>query len=267
MRRHTVSSIVGSCPEMTENASETLHPDGTSSRRKSVLLSCLAALVVLFAANARYVYSDALDQLPQLTATHIADPGFTGSTFRFEGVVNDVGSLRSGLLIIKLYNAEEDVHVDAAVFPSVGCLPVKPVPGESVRITGNLGMYRGRPQITPLSALHVKVISSDDVAVSLSDAVSMERAGGTLRIGPLTATAVEPFTSRRGLKHVRLMFADPKSGAHGTRITAQGIMFQGDRTRCEVNLLGSGAPVMVVAKVDRYRGRPSLVVKRVSVEN
>ena len=227
------------------------------------LLSSLTALIVLFAANARYVYSDALYQLPQLTAGHIADPRFAGSTFRFDGLVTDVGTLRSGMLIIKLRNGEEDVSLDAAVFPSVGCLPIKPARGETVRVTGNLGIYQGRPQLKPLSAVHVEVISPRDAAIPLADAVSTDRVGETLRVGPLTAAAVAPFTSRRGLEHVRLTLAEPRPAGGRTPATAQGVMFQGDRTDCEVNLLRSGAPVVVTAEINLYEGRPSLTVRRV----
>ncbi len=231
------------------------------------LLSCLVAIIMLFTANSRYVYSDDLDQLPRLTASHIADPKFAGSTFRFEGLASNVRTLQSGLMIIKLRNAKEDLHIDVAVFPSVGCLPVKPTPGESVRVTGNLGMYKGRPQIKPLSAMHVEVTTPGGDAVSLSEVTLMKRVGETLRVGPLIATTVDPFTSRRGLQHVRLTFADSQLGVNGEHATVQGIMFQGDRTDCEIKLLSSGTPVVLTAKVDAYKGRPSLVVKRVLAIN
>ena len=231
---------------------------------KSVtLLASVAALGVLFAANARYVYSDALHQLPQLTAGHIADPRFAGSTFRFDGLVTGVSTLDSGMLIIGLRNGAADVQLDAAVFPSVGCLPHKPARGESVRVVGNLGMYRGRPQLKPLSAAHVDVISPHGAPIPLADAVSAAHAGETLRVGPLTATSVEPFTSRRGLEHVRLTLAAASTGSAEKRATVQGVMFQGDRTDCELRLLRSAAPVVVTAEIDEYQGSPSLVVKRV----
>lgn len=231
---------------------------------KSVtLLASLAALAVLFAANARYVYSDALHQVPRLTAGHIADPRFAGSSFRFDGIVTDVSTLQSGMLIIKLRSVEEDVHLDAAVFPSVGCLPIKPARGETVRVTGNLGIYQGRPQLKPLSASHVEVISPRDAAIPLADAVSTDRVGETLRVGPLTAVAVEPFTSRRGLDHVRLTLAGAQAAGGGARSAAQGVMYQGARTDCEVNVLRSGAAVVVTAEIGLYRERPSLTVKRV----
>ena len=135
------------------------------------LLSSLTALIVLFAANARYVYSDALYQLPQLTAGHIADPRFAGSTFRFDGLVTDVGTLRSGMLIIKLRNGEEDVSLDAAVFPSVGCLPIKPA------------RRRDRPR--------------DWQSGHISGAAAAEAVVGRARRGDLTARRGDPVGGRR----------------------------------------------------------------------
>ena len=237
--------------------------------RSVMLLASLAALVVLFAANARYVYSDDLDRLPQLTAAHIADPRFAGSTFRLEGQVRRVGTSSQGILFIDIYEPEQDLNIDAPMFPSLGSPVVRPAPGDVVRVTGNLGTYRGQPQLRPLSAAHVEVLAQaargdtappiqpwnrSASAVPLGAATS--RSGETLLVGPLTAIDFEPFTSRAGRWHVRLLLADAET-------TAQGIVFQGDWTDDHVALLESGAPVVVTAEIDEYRDRPSLVLKRI----
>ena len=240
-----------------------------SARRvKSVtLLACVAALTVLFAANARYVYSDSLDRVPRLTAGHIADPRFAGSTFRVEGEVRSVGTSSNGIMFIDLYQPEQDLNIDVPVFPSVGSPPVRPGRGDVVRVTGNLGTYRGQPQLGPLSAAHVEVLTPaaatappvrpwnpSDTAVTLGAAAT--RIGETLLVGPLTAIDVEPFTSRAGRQHVRLVLADPES-------TVQGILYQGDWTEDHVTLLKSGEPLIVAAEISEYRDRPSLVVRQI----
>lgn len=124
-----------------------------------VLAFSLAALLALFAANARYAYSDALDELPRLTASHVADPRFAGATFRFEGQVRSVGASSQGILFLSVYQPEQDLNIDVPMFPSLGSPPVRPARGETVRVTGNLGMYRGQPQLRPLSAAHVQVLA------------------------------------------------------------------------------------------------------------
>lgn len=234
-----------------------------------VFVFSVVALGVLFAANSRYAYSDSLNDLPRLTAGHVADPRFAGATFRFEGQVRSVGTSSHGIMFIDVYQPEQDLNIDVPVFPSLGSPPAKPMRGDVVRVTGNLGMYRGQPQIKPLSAAHVQVLpqsaaahaappvqqwNRSDVAVPLGEAAM--RIGETLLVGPLTAIDVEPFTSRAGRKHVRLAFADPDA-------TVQGIMYQGDWTDDHVRLLKSGALVLVTAEISEYQNRPSLVVKKI----
>lgn len=239
------------------------------SLRSITLGACLAALLVLLAVNARYVYSDELDRLPQLTAGHIADPRFAGATFAFTGRVTSAGRSAQGITFIDVQQPEQDLNINVPVFPSVGSPPLRPRRGDVVRITGNLGMYEGRPQIKPLSAAHVEVLTRpaadelapplrawDGSAAAIPLAVAATRLGATLHTGPLTATAVEPFTSRAGRRHVRLTLADADSAV-------QAILYEGDWTDAHVALLESGASIVVTAEIDEYRGQPSLVIRQI----
>jgi hypothetical protein len=224
----------------------------------------LAAIAVLFVSNARYVYSDDLDKLPQLTARHVADPQFAGSTFRFDGRVKTVRTIpASSLVIVPLHSAEADLHVDAVVFPGVGSLREIPITGDTVRVTGNLGQYQGKPQIKPLSSAHIQVLPSDCPARSLADVLASSATGQTLCFGPVMATKVEIFKSRRGRRHVRLEFTEPQFSSGEERIVTAGIMFDGEWTDRDVAMLRSGASLNVTARIDEYRGELSLVVKRV----
>ena len=224
----------------------------------------LVAIAVLFVSNARYVYSENLDKLPQLTARHIADPQFAGSTFRFDGRVKTVRTIPgSRMVVVPLHGAEVDLHVDAVVFPGVGTLLELPVAGDIVRVTGNLGQYQGRPQIKPLSSAHIQVLPSDCPARSLADVLASSTTGQTLCLGPVMATKVEIFKSRRGRRHVRLEFTESQSSPGEERNVAAGIMFDGEWTDHDVAMLRSGAPLNVTARIDEYRDELSLVVKRV----
>jgi hypothetical protein len=225
-----------------------------------VLVLSLAALMLLFAVNRWWRYPDIHADLPRLTSGHIADPRSSGATFRFEGRVTSVRMTPKRILVVRLHDPELDIYLDVPVFPSLGPLPVKPVRGESVRVTGNLGSYGGLPQLRPLSAAHVLVLRTQESGQAVPLAQAALRKGERLRVGPVQAVRVEPFTSRRGRHHVRLTFTDPRAPE---RETVQGIIFQGDRTYREVKLLRSGARIVITADVDEYRGRPSLVVKRV----
>ena len=225
-----------------------------------VLVLSLAALMLLFAVNRWWRYPDLHADLPRLTSGHIADPRSSGASFRFEGRVTSVRMTPKKILVVRLHDPELDIYLDVPVFPSLGPLPVKPVRGESVRVTGNLGSYGGLPQLRPLSAAHVLVLRTQESGQAVPLAQAALRKGERLRVGPVRAVRVEPFTSRRGRHHLRLTFTDPRAPE---RETVQGIIFQGDRTYREVELLRSGARIVITADVDEYRGQPSLVVKRV----
>ena len=223
--------------------------------RHLVTVAAVAALTVLFVTNRRYVYPESPAALPALTAAHIVDPRYAGATFRLEGRVRSVRTTRQEIVVIEMHEPAEDVFIDVPVFPSLGCLPVKPTRGELLRVTGNLGMYSGQPQLRPLSAAHVELAARP--AGSVSVAAATAQVGETLLIGPVIAVDAEFFVSRAGLEHLRLTLADA-AGA-----TVAGIMFEGEQTHCEVDLLLSDDPFLVTAKVVLFRGAPSLNVQRV----
>lgn len=228
------------------------------------LILGLVSIAVLFVSNARYVYSENLDKLPQLTVRHIADPQFAGSTFYFDGRVKTVRKIpASGMVVVPLHSAEADLHVDAVVFPGVGTLLELPVTGDIVRVTGNLGLYQGRPQIKPLSSAHIEVLPSDCPARPLADLLASSKTGQTWCVGPVVATRVEVFESRRGRRHIRLELTGSQSSSSEERKVVAGIMFDGEWTDRDVAMLRSGAPVKVTARIDEYRSDLSLVVKRV----
>ncbi len=134
-----------------------------------------------------------------------------------------------------MYEPAEDLYVDVPVFPSLGCLPVKPARGETVRVIGNLGMYAGQPQIRPLSAAHVELADLPRDAVPAVAAAA--RVGATLLIGPVTAVDAEFFESQAGLEHLRLTLVDP-GGPSGA---PSGLpLYDGrGRRRCRLRVAGT----------------------------
>lgn len=223
-----------------------------------VCAALASVFAVLWVANQRYDYPELLDDAPQPTMAHFIDPRFAGTTFQVEGVVESVQSLPRGLTIINLSLAESNSAIDVAVFPSLGDLPVKLVRGDRARVTGTLGTYRGRLQIKPLSVEQVLVSTPSDTALRLAEAA--ERVGETLHVGPLTSLQTEFFTSSANLRHLRLVLADPDDPDSRGQ---QGIMYEGDHTPCELDLLLSSDPFMVTARIETFQEAPSLVVNRV----
>ncbi len=239
-----------------------VHPVQVAAWKRRSLVGVFGALASVFAVlwitNQRYDYPELLDEAPQPTMAHFVDPRFAGTTFRVEGVIESVQFLPRGLTIINLRLAESNSTIDVTVFPSLGELPVKLVRGDLARVTGTLGTYRGRPQIKPLSVEQVIVSTPIDTALRLVEAA--DRVGETLLVGPLTSLETEFFTSTANLRHLRLVLAEPDDAEPRPQ---QGIMYEGDQTPCELDLLMSSDPFMVTARIETFQEAPSLVVNRV----
>ena len=227
---------------------------------RAVLPLAVAGVFLLLLA-ARWVRDpEALRDAPRVTAAHLADPRFAGGTVQVTGRVRSVRSLPREMLVIQVFEPREDVYVQVPVFPRLGCLPVRPVRDEVVRIYGSLGTYAGLPQVRPLSAAHVTLENPPTASSSVSLREARTRIGETLLVGPLRAQAVEPFTSRAGRDHFRLRFTDPEDPATGL---VGGVLFEGNAGHCELARLRSSDPYFVTAAIEEFGGAPSLNVRRV----
>lgn len=227
---------------------------------RAVLPLAVAGVVLLLLASRWVRDPEALRDAPEVTAAHLADPRFAGAAVQVTGRVRSVRSLPREFLVIQVYEPREDVYLEAPLFPRLGCLPVRPVRDEIVRIYGSLGTYAGRPQIRPLSAAHVTLENPPNAAKAISLREASTRIGETLLVGPLRAEAVAPFTSRAGRDHFRLRFADPRDPAAGT---VGGVLFEGNAGHCQLARLRSSDPYFVTAAVEEFGGAPSLNVQRV----
>ena len=233
-------------------------PDRVVPRLVPVLA---VAGVLLLLLTARWVRDpEALQDAPGVTAAHLADPRFAGGTVQVTGRVRSVRSLPREMLVIQVYEPREDVYLQVPLFPRLGCLPVRPIRDEIVRIYGSLGTYAGLPQVRPLSAEHVTLVGPPTASSAVSLREASTRIGETLLVGPLRAEAVEPFTSRAGRDHFRLRFVDPEDPATGV---VGGVLFEGNAGRCQLVRLRSSEPYFVTAAVEEFGGAPSFNVQRV----
>jgi len=216
----------------------------------------LIGCALLFFAAGRFQYPVTLAEAPELTAAHLADPRFSGTTVAITAEATGVRRYARGMLAIRLRQADEDLHLEAPVFPRLGCLPVRPLPGESVRVHGNLGNFAGRPQVRPLSAAHVRLLDGPKRADAVSVREARVRIGETLFLGPFREASAEPFTSRAGLRHFRLRLADASG-------SARGVLFEGNAGHCPLSRLRGEEAFFVTALVEEFEGEPSLNVRRV----
>lgn len=226
-------------------------------RVKSALTAlALLCLTSILYTSRTYTYAGGLDNVPPLTVSAVTDPRASGKTYKVKGLVTSVFKTKQGIIIIKLHVKAEDIHIESPVFPSLGRLVVEPKAGDTVEIIGNLGQYKGRPQIRPLAAEHVVVLKAPGKAdaVSLSDAI--DKVHQTLLVGPVSVISAKPFQSKNGKRHLRLTVSQD-------RTITNGIMFDGVWSEADLRNLTGGKAVILSAKVGRYKGQPSLVVNRV----
>ena len=225
------------------------------------VLAVAGVLLLLLAA--RWVRDpEALQDAPELTAAHLADPRFAGGTVQISGQIRSVRSLPREMLVIQVYEPGEDVYLQVPVFPRLGCLPVRPIRDEIVRIYGSLGTYAGLPQVRPLSAEHVTLVEPPKASSAVTLREASTRIGETLLVGPLRADSVEPFTSRAGRDHFRLRFVDPGDPSTGS---VGGVLFGGNAGHCQLGRLRSSDPYFVTADIEEFGGAPSLNVQRVLI--
>ena len=220
----------------------------------------VAGVLLLLIAARWYRDPEALHDAPELTAAHLADPRFAGGTVQVTARVRSVRRLPREMLVIQVFQPGEDVYLDVPLFPRLGCLPVRPVRGETVRVTGSLGTYAGMPQVRPLSARHVTLENAPTASAAVRLGEASTRIGETLLVGPLRTEEVRPFTSRAGRDHFRLRFADPGDPAAGV---VGGVLFGGNAGHCQLARLRSGDPYFVTAAIEEFGGAPSLNVRRV----
>lgn len=225
------------------------------ARSIAVSLSIVSLLLLVYI-NSQYTYANNLSTAPQLTASAIKAPRSTGKTFQFRGTANEVYKPSDGITIIKLHNVDKNIHIGVPVFSSMGTLEAVPRVGDQVRVIGNLGQYKGQPQLKPLAAEHVKIVAGPELenAVPLSEAV--KKGEGNMLIGPVKSESVNAFTSNSGKKHYRVVLSDDKQ-------IVKGIMFDGQWDRSDIKLLGSTRDLLIYAKVEIYKGQLSLQIHRV----
>ena len=105
----------------------------------AVPLLALGGVVLLLLAARWYRDPEALREAPRLTAADLADPRFAGSTVDVTGRITSVRTQRREMLVIQMFEPREDLYLQVPVFTRLGCLPVRPIRGEIVRIYGSLG--------------------------------------------------------------------------------------------------------------------------------
>ena len=230
-------------------------PKVIDARVISVVLA-LAGVLWLLSLNQRYNYGDLENTIPILTAPKVTASDSVGRTYRFNGTVASAFRTRQNMLVVQAFNTTTNVNIEIPIFPSLGRISQSPSKGDSISVVGNLGFYRGRPQLRPLSLDQLQISRGESPGQRFSLTEALRHQGATAWVGPVVGVRAEKFTSRSGREHIRFTV---REGA----LTANGILFQGDWAPSDIDLLRSGRAIRLQAKIDSYRGQPSLVTSRI----
>lgn len=223
-------------------------------------IGCL--LVSLFVYNSEYVYGDLKDTVRELSADDLVDPRSVGQTFQMTGTVVDVFRSKNGLVALTVLDKQKNLTLSVPIFASLGRIEQMPSVGSQVLIFGNLGFYKGRAQLKPLSAKHVRVLSasaSEAAAVDLKYA--MNNPGQLVLIGPVQVYELSPFVAKKsGKRHLRLTI-----GQDGQIIS--GICFEGNWSSGLLDKLENATQnIYVSGTIGEYRGSPNITVNSFVLE-
>lgn len=166
----------------------------------------------------------------------------------------------SGLFVKVRTDLGEDVAV--MLSPALGSLDTLPQPGAPIKIVA--GSTIGRSALVPVTKHHVdlgdarsrEAFNQGAAPVRTGSIAEARRAPlGTKMLLQLRALSVRPFISRAGKRHLSLMLTDGQD-------TARGVMWEGTWQPDDLELMASGRPFVVQAKVGEFRGDLSLILRQ-----
>jgi RecG-like helicase len=172
-----------------------------------------------------------------------------------EGLVTHSGNSRQGMrfLTVKGHQGE----FGTTFFPSLGKLQFTPKIGDYVVVTGLLGKYQNKPQISPLSSRSISLKESSNTFPSVTIDQLSNYMGQNVWIDDVTVLSVKQFNSKQGMKMLRFEIADAKGQS------VDGVFFESDWDDNTYQILSSKNTVKVLAKVSEFQNKLSLNGKNI----
>ncbi|OIP68415.1 MAG: hypothetical protein AUK48_15910 [Oscillatoriales cyanobacterium CG2_30_44_21] len=172
-----------------------------------------------------------------------------------EGLVTDSGNSRQGMKFVTIKG--QSGEFGATFFPSLGKLPFVPRVGDYVVVTGLLGKYQNKSQVSPLSSRSIKLEESSNTFPSVTIDQLSNYMNQTVWIDNVTVRSVKQFISKQGSKMLRFEIID-SSGR-----SINGIFFESDWDDDIYQLLRGKDPIRILAKVSEFQNKLSLNGKNV----
>lgn len=104
-----------------------------------------------------------------------------------------------------------------------------------------------------------ELLRPDKQSINLAQAVK-NNSNSPMRIGPVTASYTEPFTSKAGKKHLRVVLQDHS-------LSVDGIIWESHWTEEQYNQMKLKKPFHINAKVSEYQGKTSLTIDQVELSD
>lgn len=180
-----------------------------------------------------------------------------GRLEQLSGTVTRAYQNRYGVWVITVNG-----HDTLLVMPNMGVLAEKPEPGHCLQAAGRKrrSLRYDQPAFYPVSASAIQLFPPSPHSgcglpiVTIAQAARMEV--GQWAWLEVRGASAQIFRSQAGRQHLRVWVRDETGEAHG-------IMWEGQFSDRDRELLQSGDPVRLLAQVDSFGGSLSLIVWKV----
>jgi len=212
---------------------------------------------ILWFSNNLYAVENNKDNSLLLTKDVIIKKEYENRVVYLEAIVRKAYSnKKNGIKSIYLKtNLPKQVQV--TIWPSLGVTD-KYLPGDNISIVGTVKTYKDKLQITPLSKKSINKLERTNYCkdhIAPSDVKS--NMNKVVIIKGLRGHSVKELTSKKSKKK-HLLFT-----VSGDGYFYHGIMFSGNWSSKDLNLLSSGKEICIYAKVSKYKGEISLQANRI----
>ena len=233
----------------------------TKYKKYIVFSTIVFSLFVLWVANQAFSIETRIDEenFPVIDKQSFFVDENIGQGLIYEGVLIDSYLMKKfGIIKLKTKNKNIDNLIDITIFPSLGKLKIKPLPGDIIQVVGLLNKYKKTFQIEPFEINSLTILKEKKACakpITLKES-RLYHTKTNYEIAPVTGISATPFMSKKGNRHLNIKVR------WGSQIE-EGIMWDGKWGNKDLKLIKSGVEICLYAKIKRYRGRLSLETARI----
>lgn len=224
---------------------------------KLLLIGFIITSSILWIGNISY--STTGQECLELSVESIRNEDFSNKIFCYQGVASSVvNSKKNKATYIFFSESEIPVQIAISVKHQLGKLTVNIKTGDTIRVKGTLYQSEKTKKIyiTPLSIDDVEIVNDAPVCSTSIQPDQLQNHMDKIVAVQLSGIEARKFKSKNGKRHLSLKFS---SGYH----VFQGIMWDGNWSKSDIENVKSKKPLCITAKVGTYKGAISLDVKSI----